>query len=180
MDAFPSRLGNVTASQLYRARRGVGTSRSRLAPNTRAAASARMLRLAPNIVVRTGTAVRPRPGSRAIRTPAVALGGNDDRAMTEATAEGRRDRAGSAVPSAGPATPDAPQAGTAPRSATASKVPRAPTSITGQSKDRPGFGSATRAMPVGASGERRKPTTIATAAPIPPIAPARIMPMATN
>src|SRR5438105_6550642 len=98
MAAFEFPLGNRSASHVYPARRGVETSRSRLAPNTRAAASARMLRLAPNIVVRTGTAVRPRPGSRAIRTPAVALGGNEDRAMRVAMPEGRRDPGASAAP----------------------------------------------------------------------------------
>src|SRR5919108_2448375 len=77
-------LGNDSTSQLWPDNWGVATRRSRLEPNTSAAASARMLRLAPNMVVRTGTAVLPRPGPMAIRTPAVALGGKAHRAIRAA------------------------------------------------------------------------------------------------
>ena len=82
--------------------RGVVSRRLRLAPNDRAAAIATSPSVAPNMVVRTGTAVLPRPGSSAMRTPAVALGGNEARAMVVAVAEGRRGRLVSAVPRALP------------------------------------------------------------------------------
>src|SRR5437660_1138555 len=68
--------GDTSTSQCQAESAGVVTRRLRLEPNESAAASANRLRAAPNMVVRTGTAVRLRPGSNAIRTPAVAEGGN--------------------------------------------------------------------------------------------------------
>src|SRR5437588_527869 len=92
----PRFAAKAITSQFDPESEGVVTRRFRLEPNDSAAASANRLRAAPNIVVRTGTAVRPRPGSSAIRTPAVALGGNDAWAMNAATADGRRDPRASA------------------------------------------------------------------------------------
>ena len=61
-------------SQVTPYREGVAVRRVRLAPNPAAAVRAHTATITPAMAVRTGTAVRPRPGSRASRTPATAGG----------------------------------------------------------------------------------------------------------
>ncbi len=60
-----------------------------LVPNPNAVTSAASPAAMPNTVERTGAAVRPRPTSSAIRTPAMELGGNDAEVMAFAMREGR-------------------------------------------------------------------------------------------
>src|SRR5436189_4020296 len=68
--------GPTKASQFQPYRLGVLTRRLRLALNVRAAMRATMPNVVPRVVVRTGTEVRPRPGSMAILTPRTAVGGS--------------------------------------------------------------------------------------------------------
>jgi hypothetical protein len=56
------------------ASRGVVSRWPRLAASISEAVRAATLRVAPKIADRTGTAVRPRPGCSAIRTPIAAAG----------------------------------------------------------------------------------------------------------
>ena len=74
------------------------TNRSRLAAKVTVVATAARPTTAPASVVRTGTALRPRPGSRAMRTPVAALGERAADCSARATNEGRRASAISAVP----------------------------------------------------------------------------------
>src|SRR5438477_1761488 len=82
-------------------RRGVSTRWLRLAPTVIDPTSAATEMAAPTRALRTGVAVRPRPGSSAMRTPATAVGASPARANAPATAEGR-DRDGSRPPPASP------------------------------------------------------------------------------
>src|SRR5690349_8662738 len=66
--------GDVNMSQANPDRRGVVTSRSRLDQKISDAMSVAMASVAPRIAERTGTAVRPRPGSSAMRTPTPTVG----------------------------------------------------------------------------------------------------------
>src|SRR6478752_6686878 len=79
----------ISVSQFQPKRRGVETRWLRLDANTPAATTVAMARPAPMIVVRTGTAVRPRPGSRAIRTPVLGTTGLPALRSHSETREGR-------------------------------------------------------------------------------------------
>src|SRR2546428_12072923 len=103
----------MIASQFAPESLGVSTRWFRLAPNPTAAESARRLSAAPNIAVRTGTAVRPRPGSSAIRTPVAALAGSVD-LMRRPTADDLDLPRASIVPSALPPATDPNPAAIAP------------------------------------------------------------------
>jgi hypothetical protein len=70
---------STRASHVSPERRGVARTWWRLEANSNADVSAATLTATPNIVDRTGTAVRPRPGSSAIRRPAAAAGDDDMR-----------------------------------------------------------------------------------------------------
>src|ERR1700684_1273992 len=69
-----------------------------LVPKTSAATTAVIATVVPTSALRTGTAVRPRPGSNAIRTPA-APGTDPARPRADPSRDGRAGAAGSATPS---------------------------------------------------------------------------------
>src|SRR5438067_6524331 len=81
---------------------GVDTRRDRLVPNVNDAVIAATATTMPIIAVRTGTAVRPRPGSSANRTPLTTLGPSPARLAFAAIREGRLVPRSSTVPSAVP------------------------------------------------------------------------------
>src|SRR5256885_2061500 len=105
-----------------------------------------MPRLIPATVALTA---EPRllPGSSAMRDPATALGGRPARARAAVIREGRAGAPASAL-----ATRAARHAGNAPTRAGNSRMATAPRSSTVGSRARPGWGSAVRAKPMGASG----------------------------
>ena len=163
---------NTSMLQVRPESAGLVSRRFRLAPNDSAAASAIMVTAAPNTAVRTGTAVRPAPGSSAMRTPARPLGGNDRMAVDAP----RRRPLGAAVPCAVHLADAARQTGIAPARTVRTATPATPTPRTSPSRANPGCGSAIRAIPVGVSGDSRYPTTAATSAPTMPIRTTRTMP----
>src|SRR5581483_1397157 len=87
----------IRASHATPYSRGESRRWERLPLNTSAPASAPIPRAAPITVERIGTADRPRPGSRARRTPAATGGGIDARASASPRAVGPVARASSAV-----------------------------------------------------------------------------------
>src|SRR5215217_6939566 len=112
------------------------------------------------MVVRTGTAVAPRPGSRASRTPAVAGEGAPDRRSAVPIRDGRA-WAGRRAERA------AHHAGRAPARATRATVATAPAPSTARLAVTPRWSSAFRATPTGARGESATATaTATTAAPV--------------
>ena len=116
---------------------------------------------APTMVVRTGTAVRPRPGSRAIRTPVPATSDDPDTRSHPANREGR-DASWSACPiRTGRLYHHADAAASA---STTAATAMNPTPSTSPSTERPGLGSAVRAAPMGMSGDAATATTTASAA----------------
>src|SRR5437763_5118387 len=117
-------------------RRGVSTRWLRLAPNVMEATSAATEMAAPTSALRTGVAVRPRPGSSALRTPATAVGASPARAHAPAPAEGR-DRDGSRTPPALPRALAARHAGPAAIANVNVTSPAAPVSSTNGSKESP-------------------------------------------
>src|SRR5207248_11593096 len=68
--------------------RGVETRRLRLVPNVNTAVTAVTATTRPTTALRTGMAVRPRPGCRAMRTPVTAEGARPVLAADSATREG--------------------------------------------------------------------------------------------
>src|SRR4029453_18321143 len=107
-------------------------------------------------------AVRPRPGSNAMRTPTVAGNGHPPAAVRKrATPEGRRRRPWSPLAGAGVAA-EVRQAAHAPRAVTTTTVATTPTPTIRTSTSRPGSGFAMRARPVGNAGETTTATTLAT------------------
>ena len=100
--------------------------------------------------VRTGTAVRPRPGSSAIRTPLANGGASPAAAIRSATTDARAGRDAAAR------TEDhlvARRATTKAITRTTSTTATTPSSSTAQSAWRPTVGSARRATPKGKSGD---------------------------
>src|SRR5207244_10224039 len=75
------------ASQVKPDRLGVFSTWSRLVANTSEAVNARIERAAPKMAERIGTAVRPRPGTSAIRRPAAIAGDEEVRPRTPARTE---------------------------------------------------------------------------------------------
>ena len=156
-------------SQSWPYRLGVLTRRSRFAPNVPAPATAATAMARPSMALRTGTLARPVPGSSANRTPVTAASGapaNDSRS----TSRGRR-RNGSSTSAAGRA-PACRHAVTATRAASSTTIAAAPAASTPAFTLTPGCGSASRAGPIGVSGDTamaiatapRAPATAATAA----------------
>jgi hypothetical protein len=139
-----------------------------------------MLRVAPKVAERTGTAVRPRPGCSAIWIPVAAAGERQARDSAEVNAEDR------ARPGPGPslltvaAVRAAVHAGTAEASIVRRATKTAPRTSGKASTANPGSGSAILAKPTGASGESRTATGTTTQAAATPMAPARKMPSETN
>ncbi len=80
---------DAKASQVNPDSRGVVSRWPRLAANTSEAVRAAMLRVAPKVAERTGTAVRPRPGCSAIWIPVAAAGERQARDSAEVNAEDR-------------------------------------------------------------------------------------------
>src|SRR5439155_21575884 len=101
--------------------------------------------------LRTGTPARPLPGSIAMRTPALSVGGRAAAAMARARTDGRPPPA---TPGAGRrSTAAARQTGQADTATTSPSVAAAPRTSTHRSTITPGWTSATRAVPIRARGE---------------------------
>ena len=146
---------------------GTPTRPSRLAPNTAAATTAATATTVPASALRTGTAVRPRPGSSAIRTPIPPV---SDPAMpsAEPSREARTGLGGSATPRGLAPGPAASQMDGSTSSIGSSTVTARPAPSTARLTSMPGLGSASRAGPIGISGEA------AMAIPVPSRPPARV------
>ncbi len=128
--------------------RGVVIRWRKLAPKTAAVITAATATIMPDRALRTGTAVRPRPGSRAIRTPIPAVTGSARASRCVRAFSGGRV---SWSPGAGwPATR---QAAGASRSSGSSAMRHAPAPSTATLTSTPGAGSASRAGPMGISGD---------------------------
>ena len=155
-------------SQSWPYRLGVPTRRSRFAPNVPAPATAATATARPSMALRTGTLARPVPGSSANRTPVTAASGAPARDSRSASSGRRRD--GSATSAAGRA-PACRHAVTATRAASSTTIAAAPAASTPAFTLTPGSGSASRAGPIGVSGEAaiaiatapRAPATVAAA-----------------
>ena len=139
----------------------------RLAPKTAAAASAATAMTLPASALRTGTAVLPWPGSNAIATPAPPV---TDPAWVSAAAsrDGRACRA-----AAGSATPRGPCACRAARQAGGTSTARGSSAMAATPAPRiarftstPGSGSASRAGPIGMSGDAAIAMATAMIAPV--------------
>ena len=142
------------------------TSPTRLAPNTAAAITAVTAMAVPARALRTGTAVRPRPASNAIRTPIA-----PDTAPvlpSSLASHGRpvRATAGSAPPSGLAARAAARHAARASTVRGSSAITAAPAPRTARLSSTPGSGSASRAGPIGISGDAVTAITTASAAPV--------------
>ena len=142
--------------------------------------------IAPASALRTGTAARPWPESRARYAPAVKVTGA---ACRHRAKPGRPD--GVAMPrGSGPRYDARRQAGHAACATSSPKTAIEPTSSTGMSALMPGSGSATRAVPTGISGDTATATPAAATAPtaaatltsasLPPINWARVAPRAAS
>ena len=133
---------------------------SRLEPKVSAVVRVATASAAAITVVRTGTAVRPRPPSSAWRVPSD-HGERAQGAAEEAGHErwtGRRARGGVAATTVGSsATWSAAPVSSTPRNTASMPMP-----ITATFTSTPGDGSATRARPIGHSGESAIATTSAT------------------
>ena len=138
--------------QFWPYRCGMLTRPSRLVPKTAAATTATTATMVPAIALRTGTAVRPCPGSRAIRAPRPPV---TEPALPSARAsrDTRCGPAGSATLGGPPATPAARQAVGSTSSSGASAVTARPAPKTVRLISTPGLGSASRAGPIGISGD---------------------------
>ena len=168
----PPNPRSSTWAQFCPYRCGVPTRPIRLAPKTRAASPDATATVVPTRALRTGTAVRPWPGSKAIRTPIPPV---TDPAppSSEPTRETRLTLVGSARPSGPRARPAAPQAaGTSTASGTRAKMAN-PAARTARLTSTPGAGSARRAAPIGMSGEAAMAMPTATSPPAPVITAVR-------
>ena len=119
--------------------------------------------------LRTGTAVRPLPGWRAMRTPVPTVGGSAAATLARSSSDGRP----APARARSWATAVARQIGHADTATTRARVAAAPMTSTHGSTVTPGWSSATRAVPMGVSGDAS--TAMPTAAPAAtvPIAAAR-------
>ncbi len=157
-----------SASQFAPYRAGVLTRPTRLVPKTAAATSAAMAMVVPASALRTGTAVRPRPGSNAIRMPSPVVTGP---AAVSAVISGDG-RVRPAVGSATTGGPAARRSGPPGRQGKQDEGEqcdeRQPGGEHGDVRRRtPGSGSASRAGPIGISGEAATATATARTAPVP-------------
>ena len=126
-------------------------------------------------LLRTASALRPRPGSNAMRTPTPT--GNGALASALARPQNER-RSGTASDST--AVPAARHAGHAASTTTSAATPTAPTTRTNRSRWNPGSGSAVRATPVGKNVDAAAAVTTATIPPPTPITAARPRPSANR
>ncbi len=133
-------------------------------PKTRAATTAPTASMVAPSAPRTGTAVRPRPGSNAIWVP-MAVVTTPARDSIPASRDGRAAPSSSAIPRAPPARRATRQAAGASAARGSSATPARPASSTGGSALRPGCGSAARAGPIGISGDTATARATATIAP---------------
>src|SRR5918995_4321961 len=146
---------------------GSVTAHPRAAPNVSAATNPATPATAPTRAERTGTAVRPRPGSNAIRTPVRTGGGAPSRANLPTT---RPALAGADASRSRPAVRQADnEAPPDTRIATATN----PSPRTSQSAAKPGSGSTRLANPTGTVTEARAARPAARPAPPTPTGPAR-------
>jgi hypothetical protein len=136
-------------------------------------ATAAMATAVPTRALRTGTAVRPRPGSSAMRMPVVAETGSPQPTARRTRREGARRPVGSVVAETPAGADAARHAGTATQ--VTSRVTRAtpPRPSTVRSASTPGTGSAERAGPMGISGEQATATPTDTKAASTPTPAAR-------
>ena len=118
------------------------------------------------MVVRTGTAVAPRPGSSANRTPTTAVGGTWVRVSDSASRDGRSSM-GAARIAAVPVSREARRAATSVSALTITIRTSPPTPSTRPSNATPGVSSAVRARPTGLRGESATAIPNANAAPSP-------------
>ena len=141
----------------------MSTSRSRFAPNVPAPTTAATATASPSMALRTGTpALAPRaPGSNANRTPVTAASGAPAFARRSAS-RWRRCGGGSAAAGRAPACR---HAVTATRAASSATIAAPPAASTPAFTLTPGFGSASRAGPIGVSGEAAMAITTAPRAP---------------
>src|SRR6202167_1908656 len=144
-----------------------------LVPKTSAATTAVIATVVPTSALRTGTAVRPRPGSNAIRTPA-APGTDPARPRADPSRDGGAGAAGSATPS-GPGARAAARKTPGSSNASGSRTVAAkPTPGIPGVTPTPGSGSARRAGPIGISGEAASATATASTPPATVTAASRI------
>ena len=129
--------------------------------------------IVPASALRTGTAVRPCPGSRARRAPAVMVTGAAD---SHRASRGRRDAA-VAPRRCEPWANARRQAGHAARATRSPRMAAAPTARTVMSALMPGAGSAGRAVPIGISGDAATATAAAATAPAAVATPTSISPL---
>ena len=143
-----------------------------LAANPNAPTIAATAIASPITALRTGTAVRPCPGSRARRDPATAVGGIPTRANAAAIREGRSAPTSSAVPRM-PARAPAIRHPVSQDTVTAPTMMRQPPiARTAPSTSMPGVGSMKLANPSGVSGDTAIVAAMAMRAPpIPTTAP---------
>jgi hypothetical protein len=127
---------------------------------------------------RTGTAVRPRPGSSASRTPVVAVSG----APAPASDAVKRDRRPGPASALFPRVPiDARRhAGHTAHATSSTTMAAAPAASTVPSALMPGSGSASRAAPIGISGDAAIATPAAIVAPAAAATPTSISPAAVS
>jgi len=149
-------------SQAWPYRLGVPTRRSRFAPNVPAPATAATAIARPSMALRTGTLARPVPGSSANRTPVTAASGAPARDSRSAS---RGRRCGGSMTSAAGRAPACRHAVTATRAASSTTIAAAPAASTPAFTLTPGCGSASRAGPIGVSGDAAMAITTAPMAP---------------
>ncbi len=125
---------------------------SRLVPNVRVATATTTASSAPIIVERTGTALRPRPGSMANRRPARPLGGRPEPAAQRSSTDRPLVSASRRATRWG-ACRSATRAAVHPITATNTSAPR-PSTV--QSAFQPRAGSTAPTGPKSVTGERRK------------------------
>ena len=169
VNCFAVTVPNCPSNAMFQSwpyRRGVPTRRSRFAPNVPAAATAATATARPSMALRTGTLARPLPASSANRTPVTAASGAPTRDSPSASSGRRTD--GSAAGRA----PACRHAGTATRAASSTTMAAAPAARMPAFTLTPGCGSASRAGPIGVSGEAA--TAIATAPRAPATAAAAV------
>ena len=133
----------------------------------------------PASALRTGTAVRPRPGSRANRAPVAAVTGTPAPASHATTPDGRPAVLARAAAAALPADP-ACHAAHAARATSSAAIAAAPRPSTATSALTPGPGSARRAGPIGVSGDAATATATAMTAAAAAAAPTSTSPAAVS
>ena len=152
--------GRVPGPSSARTGAGCRPGRSGWRRTPAAATTAATATIVPASALRTGTAVRPRPGSNAIRTPM--LPGTDPASPSaDPSRDGRAGRPARPPPSGPRARPAARHAaGTSTASGSTAMTAR-PTPSTARLTSTPGAGSASRAGPIGISGEAAMATATA-------------------